>query len=136
LLPPWASAVHPKYRTPHLSTLLTGILVAAFAGMMNIDEVVELCNIGTAFAFILVATGIIILRKIEPGRPRGFKAPWVPWVPIGSILTCGWLMAALPLVTWLRFVIWLVVGLALYFCYGYRRSRLKEGEGQMPKPEG
>ena len=127
LLPPWAAAVHPKYRTPHLSTLLTGLLVAAFAGVMNIDEVVDLCNIGTAFAFILVAAGIIILRKTEPGRPRGFKTPWVPWVPLASILTCGWLMAALPRVTWLRFGIWLVVGLALYFCYGYWRSKLKKG---------
>jgi len=127
LLPPWAAAVHPKYRTPHLSTLLTGLLVAAFAGVMNIDEVVDLCNIGTAFAFIVVAAGIILLRKTEPGRPRGFKTPWVPWVPLGSILTCGWLMAALPRVTWLRFGIWLVAGLALYFCYGYWRSKQKEG---------
>jgi APA family basic amino acid/polyamine antiporter len=128
LLPPWAAAVHPKYRTPHLSTLLTGLLVAAFAGVMNIDEVVDLCNIGTAFAFILVAAGILILRRIEPGRPRGFKTPWVPWVPIVSILTCGWLMSALPSVTWLRFAIWLVVGLALYFCYGYWRSKLSGKE--------
>ena len=126
LLPPWASAVHPKYRTPHLSIILTGILVAAFAGVMNIDEVVDLCNIGTAFAFILVAAGIIILRRTEPNRPRGFKTPWVPWVPLASILTCAWLMSALPKVTWLRFGIWLVVGLALYFCYGFWRSRLKE----------
>jgi APA family basic amino acid/polyamine antiporter len=125
LLPPWASAVHPKYRTPHISTILTGVLVAAFAGVMNIDEVVDLCNIGTAFAFILVAAGIIILRRIEPNRPRGFKTPWSPWVPLGSILTCGWLMAALPRVTWLRFAIWLVIGLALYFCYGYWRSKLR-----------
>jgi len=128
LLPPWASAVHPKYRTPYLSTLLSGLLVAAFAGVMNIDEVVDLCNIGTAFAFILVAAGIIILRKIEPSRARGFKTPWVPWVPIASILTCGWIMSALPVVTWLRFVIWLVVGLGFYFSYGYWRSGLREGE--------
>ena len=132
LLPPWASAVHPKYRTPHLSTILTGILVAAFAGMMQISEVVDLCNIGTAFAFILVAAGILILRKKEPDRPRGFKTPWVPWVPIGSILTSAWLMAALPRVTWLRFVIWLAVGLALYFCYGHWRSKLRE----RPEQEG
>ncbi|MGO8701479.1 MAG: amino acid permease [Limisphaerales bacterium] len=125
LLPPWACAVHPKYRTPHLSTILTGFLVAAFAGMMNIDEVVDLCNIGTAFAFILVAAGILILRKIEPDRSRGFKTPWVPWVPIGAILSCAWLMAALPLVTWWRFVIWLAAGLIFYFAYGYRKSRLR-----------
>ena len=126
LLPAWASAVHPKYRTPYISTLLIGFLVASFAGVMNIDEVVDLCNIGTAFAFILVAAGIMILRKTEPDRPRGFRTPWVPLVPIGSILTCGWIMYALPLVTWLRFAIWLVVGLTLYFCYGYWRSGLRK----------
>jgi APA family basic amino acid/polyamine antiporter len=131
LLPPWAAAVHPKYRTPHLSTLLTGLLVAAFAGVTNIAEVVELCNIGTAFAFMLVAAGIIILRRTEPGRPRGFKTPWVPWVPMVSILSCGWLMAAMPRVTWLRFGIWLVVGLAFYFCHGFWRSKLRTGaDGQ------
>jgi APA family basic amino acid/polyamine antiporter len=115
---------------------LTGILVAAFAGVMNIDEVVDLCNIGTAFAFILVAAGIMVLRKIEPARPRGFKTPWVPWVPLASILTCAWLMAALPRVTWRRFVIWLMVGLALYFCYGHWRSKLRNGakkDGQIPR---
>jgi APA family basic amino acid/polyamine antiporter len=128
-LPQWACAVHPQYRTPYLSTILTGLLVAFFAGVMNIDEVVDLCNIGTAFAFVLVAAGILILRKIEPDRPRGFKTPWVPLVPIGAILSCAWLMAALPLVTWLRFVIWLAVGLLFYFAYGYRKSRLRAGGG-------
>ena len=126
LLPPWAAAVHPKYRTPHISTLLIGLLVAAFAGVMNIDEVVDLCNIGTAFAFIVVAAGVIMLRKIEPNRPRGFKTPWVPWVPIASILSCFWLMAAMPPRTWLRFYIWLVFGLSFYGCYGIRRSKLRD----------
>jgi APA family basic amino acid/polyamine antiporter len=133
LLPPWAAAVHPKYRTPYLSTLLIGLVVAAFAGVMNIDEVVDLCNIGTAFAFILVAAGVIMLRKTEPNRPRGFKTPWVPWVPIASILSCFWLMAAMPGVTWLRFGVWLVVGLAIYFSYGFWRSKLRtnpKGPGQ------
>jgi APA family basic amino acid/polyamine antiporter len=124
LLPPWACAVHPRYFTPFVSTILAGAFVAFFAGVMNIDEVVDLCNIGTAFAFVLVAVGIMVLRKTDPNRPRGFRTPWVPLVPIGSIITCGWLMAALPRVTWLRFAIWLIVGLALYFCYGYWRSRL------------
>jgi len=132
LLPPWAAAVHPKYKTPHISTLLTGVLVATFAGMMNIDEVVELTNIGTAFAFVLVAAGIIILRRTEPNRPRGFKTPWVPWVPLASIVTCGWLMVALPRVTWMRFGIWLAVGLVFYFCHGYWHSKLRE-KPQAPK---
>jgi len=126
LLPPWAAAVHPKYRTPHLSTLVIGLLVAAFAGVMNIDDMLDLCNIGTAFAFILVAAGVIMLRQTDPDRPRGFKTPWVPWVPIASILSCFWLMAAMPLKTWWRFVIWLVVGLVIYFCYGFWRSKLRE----------
>ena len=130
LLPAWAAAVHPKYRTPYLSTLLTGLLVAAFAGIMNIDEVVDLCNIGTAFAFLIVAAGILILRRTEPDRPRGFRTPWMPWVPIGSMLTCGGLMAALPGVTWLRFGIWLLVGLVFYFVYGHRRSRLRKASAQ------
>ncbi|HEY3860755.1 MAG TPA: amino acid permease [Verrucomicrobiae bacterium] len=129
LLPSWAASVHPRFRTPFLTTLLTGTLVAAFAGVMNIDEVVELCNIGTAFAFVLVAAGVIILRKIDPDRPRGFRTPWVPWVPIASIITSGWLMSAFPAVTWLRFVIWLAAGLVVYFCYGYRRSHLRASNG-------
>ena len=133
LLPPWAAAVHPKYRTPHVSTILIGILVAVFAGVMNIDEVAELCNIGTAFAFVLVSAGIIILRKTDPDRPRGFKTPWVPWVPLAAVISCGWLMAIQPLVTWLRFVIWLVAGLILYFCHGFWRSKLRERAGEPPR---
>ncbi len=126
LLPPWAAAVHPKYRTPHISTILTGLVVAAFAGVMKIDEVLDLCNIGTAFAFVLVSAGVIILRKTDPDRPRGFKTPWVPWVPLAAVISCGWLMKIQPLVTWRRFVIWLVAGLALYFCYGFWRSKLRK----------
>jgi APA family basic amino acid/polyamine antiporter len=136
LLPPWASKVHPKYRTPHITTILTGVVVAAFAGVMNIDEVVQLCNIGTAFVFILVAAGIIVLRITEPNRPRGFKTPWVPWVPIASMLSCGWLMSAMPRVTWLRFGVWLVAGLLLYFCYGFWRSKLRERAKWEDKAEG
>ncbi|MGA2540188.1 MAG: amino acid permease [Verrucomicrobiota bacterium] len=133
LLPPWAAAVHPKYRTPHISTILTGLVVAAFAGVMKIDEVLDLCNIGTAFAFLLVSAGVIILRKTDPDRPRGFKAPWVPWVPLAAVISCGWLMKIQPPITKWRFVIWLVAGLILYFCYGFWRSKLRErarGENQ------
>ncbi len=124
LLPAWAAKVHPRHRTPHVTTILTGVLVAGFAGVTNINEVVELCNIGTLFAFVLVAAGILILRRTDPDRPRSFRAPLCPWVPLAAILSCGWLMAQLPRVTWLRFILWLGVGLLIYFPYSMRRSRL------------
>src|ERR1044071_7747190 len=92
LLPQWAAKVHARYRTPHVTTIITGVLVAACAGVSNINEVVDLCNIGTLFAFVLVAAGGLILRKIDPERPRPFRTPLVPWVPLGAIVTCAWLM--------------------------------------------
>lgn len=122
LLPPWAAAVHPRYRTPHVTTILTGVLVALFAAVSNINEVVELCNIGTLFAFILVAVGILVLRRVDPKRERPFRTPLVPWVPIGAILSCGWLMCELPLMTWIRFVVWLAIGLIIYFGYSFWHS--------------
>jgi APA family basic amino acid/polyamine antiporter len=126
LLPGWAAKVHPRFRTPHVTTILTGVLVAAFAGVSNINEVVELCNIGTLFAFVLVAIGVLVLRKIDPDRARPFRTPWVPWVPLGAVITCGWLMRELPVKTWVRFFVWLAAGLVIYFCYGIRRSALNE----------
>ena len=126
LLPPWAAKVHPKYRTPHVTTILTGVLVAGFATVTNINEVVELCNIGTLFAFVLVAAGILILRRTDPNRGRPFRTPLVPWVPLAAIASCGYLMIELPLVTWKRFLYWLIVGLVIYFFYGFHRSRLAE----------
>jgi APA family basic amino acid/polyamine antiporter len=124
LLPQWAARVHPKFRTPYIPTILTGVFVAVTAAVTNIDEVVDLCNIGTLFAFVLVAVGIIILRRTDPERPRPFRTPLVPAVPVLAILTCGFLMYEQPLITWGRFVVWLVIGLVLYFVYGSRRSRL------------
>jgi APA family basic amino acid/polyamine antiporter len=126
LLPPWAARVHPRFRTPHTMTILTGVFVAGFAAVTNINEVVELCNIGTLFAFVLVAAGVILLRRTEPGRERPFRTPLVPWIPLAAILSCGYLMAELPRVTWLRFLIWLGVGLAFYFLYSFRHSRLNK----------
>jgi APA family basic amino acid/polyamine antiporter len=125
LLPPWAAKIHPKYRTPHITTILTGIFVAVFAAVANIDEIVELTNIGTLFAFILVGIGIIILRRIDPDRPRPFRTPLVPIVPLLSVVSCGYLMLELPRVTWIRFVVWLAIGLVFYFMYGYRHSTLR-----------
>ena len=125
LLPPWAAKVHPKYRTPHITTILTGIFVAVFAGVANINEVVELTNIGTLFAFVIVALGILVLRRTDSGRVRPFRTPLVPLVPLGAILSCGYLMLELPLTTWIRFVVWLAIGLIFYFLYGVHRSKLR-----------
>jgi len=93
----------------------------------SIDEMVDLTNIGTLFAFALVSLGIIVLRRREPDRARPFRTPWVPLVPILGILSCVYLMLGLPWVTWIRFALWLVAGLMVYFFYGRQRSRLTHG---------
>ncbi len=140
LLPPSFSKVHPKYRTPHVTTILTGVFVAFFAAIANISEAAELTNIGTLFAFVLVCAGVLILRVKEPDAKRGFRTPFVPAVPILGILFCVYLMLGLPTITWLRFFIWLAVGLIIYFSYGRWHSKLltaddksavlKEGEAR------
>jgi basic amino acid/polyamine antiporter, APA family len=124
LLSPWFAKIHPRYRTPHVTTILTGVFVGFFSAIANIDEIVQLTNIGTLFAFILVCTGILILRRREPDRPRKFRVPLVPLTPLLGIAMCLFLMAGLPGVTWIRFLLWLLAGLLLYFLYGARRSRL------------
>ena len=129
LLPPFLAKVHPKYRTPYVGTILTGIFVAFFAAFANIAEVVDLTNIGTLFAFVLVSAGVIVLRRTDPARPRPFRVPWVPITPLISIVACVYLMIQLPVVTWIRFAVWLVIGLVLYFAYGYRHSTLRRGTG-------
>ncbi len=125
LLPPGFAKVHPKYKTPHVTTIWTGVVVAAISAIANINEIVELTNIGTLFAFVLVCAGIIILRYKDPTRPRAFKTPFVPLVPLLGIASCIYLMAGLPWVTWVRFGIWLLAGLVLYFAYGFWKSRLR-----------
>ncbi len=126
LLPPGFAKVHPKYKTPHVTTIWTGVVVAAIAAIANINEIVELTNIGTLFAFVLVCAGIIVLRYKDPNRPRAFKTPFVPLVPLLGIVSCIYLMAGLPWVTWVRFGFWLLAGLALYFVYGFWKSRLRK----------
>jgi APA family basic amino acid/polyamine antiporter len=123
LLPQWAAKVHPRYRTPHVTTILTGIFVAVFAGLANLNEVVELTNIGTLFAFLLVCVGVTVLRLREPERPRPFAVPFGPWlVPLAGAACCVFLMVYLPPASWWRFIGWLVLGAAVYVGYGYRAS--------------
>jgi APA family basic amino acid/polyamine antiporter len=124
LLPKWFATIHPVYRTPHVTTILTGVFVAFFSAIANIDVIIELTNIGTLFAFVLVCIGILILRHREPNRPRKFRVPLVPITPLLGIGMCVFLMAGLPMATWIRFVVWLVAGLVIYFAYSARRSRL------------
>ena len=128
LLPKAFARVHPKYRTPYVGTIITGLFVATFAAFANIAEVVDLTNIGTLFAFVLVSAGVIFLRRTEPDRPRPFRVPGVPYTPIISILACFYLMYQLPAITWIRFGIWLAVGLVFYFLYGYKHSVLRTGK--------
>jgi len=128
LLSPWFARIHPTYRTPHVTTILTGVFVAFFSAIANIDVIIELTNIGTLFAFVLVCTGVLILRAREPQRPRQFRVPLVPLTPLLGIAMCVFLMTGLPRVTWVRFVVWLATGLVIYFAYGSSRSRLAGNE--------
>ena len=103
LLPPFLAEVHPRFKTPYIGTIITGLFVATFAAFANIAEVVDLTNIGTLFAFVLVSAGVIVLRRLEPDRLRPFRVPWVPFTPIISIVACLYLMLQLPTLTWIRF---------------------------------
>jgi APA family basic amino acid/polyamine antiporter len=127
LLPPAFARVHPRFRTPHVTTILTGVLVAAFASFANIEEMVDLTNIGTLFAFALVSAGVIVLRRTHPEAHRPFRVPLVPVLPIVAVGSCLFLAAGLPLITWMRFVVWLVVGMLIYIFYGHKRSALARG---------
>lgn len=124
LLPAWFSAIHPRFRTPYRVTILTGIAVAIVAAITPINEVAELVNIGTLMAFLLVSTAVIVLRRYQPDLHRAFRTPLVPLVPAGAIVACLLLMVSLPLITWIRFVVWLALGLVVYGLYGVRHSRL------------
>jgi APA family basic amino acid/polyamine antiporter len=122
LLPPLFQRVHPTFRTPHISTILTGSLVAIAAAVLPINVLSILVSMGTLLAFVLVSLGILILRKTAPELKRPFKTPWLPWVPILATLFCLAQMLSLPVQTWVRLVIWLVIGLSVYFLYGRRHA--------------
>lgn len=128
LLPPFMAKVHPKFRTPWVGTIITGTFVATFAAFANIAEVVDLTNIGTLFAFVLVSIGVIVLRKTDPDRPRPFRVPGAPYTPLISVAACLYLMFQLPRITWIRFGIWMLAGLVIYFVYAFRHSVIRTGK--------
>lgn len=122
LLPKFFADLHPKYRTPLWPTIITGAVVGISAMLMDIGQAAELTNIGTLFAFILVCGGVIVLRKTHPDFKRVFRCPGAPFVPILGILACAGLMLSLPIMTWIRFVVWMAIGLAIYYFYGYKSA--------------
>jgi APA family basic amino acid/polyamine antiporter len=124
LLPGPFSRVHPVHKTPHISTWVAGLAVGLPAGIWDVGTFADLANIGTLFAFIVVSAGVIVLRRTQPERPRGFRVPGAPWLPALSIVSCLVLMLALPLETWVRFFVWLALGLAIYFPFGRKHSLL------------
>jgi basic amino acid/polyamine antiporter, APA family len=127
LLPDWFGKVHPRFRTPYVATWVAGVLVAIPAGLFDVGTLAELSNIGTLFAFVLVSIGVMVLRYREPERRRGFRVPFGPVIPLLSVVCCVLLMAGLPILTWLRFFSWLVIGLVVYVFYSRKRSEFYSG---------
>jgi APA family basic amino acid/polyamine antiporter len=132
LMPQRLATVHPRFGTPALLTVLLGGLIAVLAALVPLAEIVELVNIGTLFAFVLVNIGVIVLRRTRPDMPRPYRVPWSPVLPLLGIGFAIYLMADLPLSTWIRFVIWLVLGGLIYVLYGYRNSRLRRAAAPRP----
>jgi basic amino acid/polyamine antiporter, APA family len=124
LLPPAFARVHPRFRTPYVGTIITGTVVSLAPSLLTESQALELTNIGTLFAFVLVSIGVIVLRIRDPDRPRPFRVPGYPVTPLLSAGCCILLMAGLPASNWWRFGIWLALGLVVYFAYGRKRSRL------------
>ncbi|MFE4333203.1 amino acid permease [Streptomyces sp. NPDC056831] len=130
LLPRFFSVTHPRFRTPYRPTILLGVIIAIVAGFTSINELATLVNIGTLFAFVVVALGVMVLRRTRPDLHRAFRTPWVPLIPILSVAASVWLMLNLPAETWLRFAIWMAIGVVIYFAYGRRHSRINEPVGR------
>jgi APA family basic amino acid/polyamine antiporter len=126
LLPPFAKKIHPKYRTPHITSMITGIAVSIAAGFTPVGVLGEMVSIGTLMAFVIVSVGIIFLRYQRPELERPFKVPGVPFVPVLSALVSLALMAGLPGATWIRLIIWMTIGIVIYFAYGYRHSEVRK----------
>jgi APA family basic amino acid/polyamine antiporter len=140
LLPRFFSRVHPRFKTPHRPTILLGVIIAIVAGFTSLSELAELVNIGTLFAFVIVAISVIILRRTRPDLHRAFRTPWVPVIPVLSVAASLWLMLNLPAETWIRFAIWMAIGFVVYFLYGRGHSRLARRTETTPdeviKPSG
>jgi APA family basic amino acid/polyamine antiporter len=116
------AAVHPKFRTPWKSTILIGVGVVIMAGLLPLDALLLLTNIGTLFAFVIVCAAVLIMRKKYPNAERPFRCPWVPFIPIMGVLSCLMLMFSLPAANWLRLFVWMMIGLVIYFFYGRKHS--------------
>ncbi|BDV33483.1 amino acid permease [Methylocystis iwaonis] len=127
LLPQWFAVVHPRFRTPYRPTLIAGALTAIVAALYPIKEVAELVNIGTLSAFVVICVAVIVLRKTRPDAPRSFRTPFVPFTPLAGVGFSLWLLSRLPAIAWERFLIWMAIGLAIYFLYSRRHSRLARG---------
>jgi APA family basic amino acid/polyamine antiporter len=127
LLPQYFAKIHPRFRTPHVTTIWTGVVVGGVAMLTDIGSLSDLTNIGTLFAFILVCIGVAVLRRTDPTRARPFRVPLVPVFPIIGVILCFALMLSLPVLTWVRFLAWLVIGLLIYFLYSVRHSKLRQG---------
>ena len=132
LLPAWAGRVHPRFRTPHISTLVTGLVVALAAGLTPIGTLGSLVSIGTLMAFVIVSFGIIVLRRTRPDLPRPFRMPWVPLLPLLSAAVSLTLMLGLPRATWERLILWMILGILVYFVYGRKHSRLRIADLRLP----
>jgi len=128
LLPVGLAKVHPRFGTPYIFTAITGVAVAIIGGLVDLETLVHLVSIGTLFAFVLVSVGVVILRRKRPDLPRSFRTPAVYVVATASVVLCLYLMLNLTGGTWVRFVVWMAIGLVVYFTYGYRHSRLGQAE--------
>lgn len=124
LLPSVFSDLHPKFKTPYKSNILFAVFVGLFAAFVPVTVVGEMSSIGTLFAFVLVCVGVLVLRKTSPNAPRAFRTPWVPFVPIMGIVVCCYMMYALPMDTWIRLIVWMAIGIIVYFTYSKRIANL------------